>query len=91
MSSTVPTNTRNESIGMSVRADPRTPTMSTSAASAAATPHAAERQPRVMPTAKTIVSASTISTADARNAPANNRKSCTSPPAVGNVCYGAWR
>ena len=59
--------------------------------SAVATPQSAERQPRVIPTASTMVSASTISTAEARKAPANNRKSCTSPPEGCSVRYGRWR
>ena len=73
-SSTVPTTRRSASIGRlrqrraraRRRSRPRRP-------SAAATPHPADRQPRVTPTASTIVSASTISTADARNAATNNR------------------
>src|SRR5215471_11399263 len=44
-----------------------------SATNAAPTPTATERQPRVIPTASTIVRASTISTAEARNAPSTTR------------------
>ena len=47
---------------------------------AAATPHPADRQPRVTPTASTIVSASTISTAHARNAATTKSALCIAPP-----------
>jgi hypothetical protein len=43
---------------------------------AAAIPDAADRHPRVTATAKTIVRASTISTAHAANAAATNRNEC---------------
>src|SRR5204862_2189178 len=46
------------------------PTITASVSAAATTPISVDRQPRVMPTASTIVSASTISTALARNAAA---------------------
>ena len=48
-------------------AGPKAATRATSATIAAITPSNAERQPRVWPTAKTIVRASTISTAHAKN------------------------
>ena len=48
--------------------------------SAAATPHPADRQPRVTATASTIVSASTISTVHARNAATTNRTLCIATP-----------
>ena len=67
------------SIGISDSAGPSTATMTARAASAAATPHPAERQPRVTPTASTIVSASTISTAEARKAAATTSSSCIQP------------
>src|SRR5689334_16204858 len=75
-SRTVPTTSRSESIGRLARAGPRPATMTTNPATAAATPHPADRQPRVTPTARTIVRASTISTADAKNAAATRRTLC---------------
>jgi len=54
-------------IGMRMRAGPSAAVIPTNAAVAAATPISAERQPRVTPTARMRVSASTISTAEARN------------------------
>jgi hypothetical protein len=44
-----------------------------STTAAAATPISGERQPRTTPTPRTMVSASTISTALARNAPRTSR------------------
>ena len=58
--------------------------------SAAAVPMIAERQPRVTPTASTIVSASTISTAQARNDAATRNTSWVmsrSPNARCSICY----
>src|SRR6185369_13977527 len=49
--------------------------IATSATVAAATPISGDRQPRVTPTASTIVRASTISTALARKAPRNRKTS----------------
>ena len=57
-------------------AGPSAATMTASAPSAAATPQPADRQPRVTPTASTIVSASTISTAHARNAASEQQDLC---------------
>jgi hypothetical protein len=54
---------------------PSAPTRAAKASSAAATPISVERQPRVTPTASTIVSASTISTALARKAVRNRKTS----------------
>src|SRR5437588_5689509 len=72
-----PTTSRKASIGIRVRAGPSAATTAASASAAAATPVSAERQPRVTPTASTIVSASTISTAQARNAARNRRANRT--------------
>ena len=60
-------------MGITVRAGPSAATTAARARPAAPAPIRVERQPRVTPTASTIVSASTISTAQARNA-ARNRK-----------------
>src|SRR4051812_5095886 len=60
--------TRSVSIGSLEIDGPSRPTSAASASSAAPTPISAERQPRVTPTARTMVSASTISTALARKA-----------------------
>ena len=68
ISSSVPTTRRSPSIGMRVSAGPSTATTTASATVAATTPISVERQPRVTPTARTIVNASTISTAEARKA-----------------------
>ena len=67
-SSRAPTTTRSPLIGINVKAGPSTPTITVSAAAAAPAPISGDRQPRVVPTASTIVSASTISTAQATNA-----------------------
>src|SRR5947209_8194805 len=75
-SRTVPTTRRSESIGRFARAGPRPATMTANPPTAAATPHPADRQPRVTPTARTMVKASTISTADAKNAAATRRTLC---------------
>jgi hypothetical protein len=53
-------------MGMIVKAGPSAATTTVSARRARTTPVNVERQPRVTPTARTIVSASTISTEDAR-------------------------
>ncbi len=76
ISNSPPTTTRSASIGMVAIAGPSAPTMTARAPSAAATPHAADRQLRVTPTARTIVNASTISTAEARNAAATSSALC---------------
>ena len=55
-------------MGMTVSAGPSAATMTASASTAAPTPVSDERQPRATPDASTMVSASTISTALARNA-----------------------
>ena len=70
----VPTTSRSESMGMWVSAGPNPATMTLRAPTAAATPHPADRQPRVTETARTIVSASTISTLHARNAARSNSR-----------------
>ncbi len=66
-SSSPPTTTRSALIGTAVRAGPSAATITARASVAAATPVSDQRQLRVMPTASTIVSASTASTAQARN------------------------
>src|SRR4051812_39773741 len=60
--------TRSVSIGSLEIDGPSAPTSAASASSAAPTPTSAERHPRVTPTARTMVSASTISTVLARKA-----------------------
>ena len=62
-----PTSTRSTSIGSEVIAGPSAATITASASTAAPTPLIAEDQLRVLPTASTIVSASTASTVQARN------------------------
>ena len=54
-------------IGSEVSADPRVATIAASASVAAPAPPSADDQLRVVPTASTIVSASTASTVQARN------------------------
>src|SRR5207237_10475549 len=66
-------------MGRLASAGPRPTTMTVSAPNAAPTPQPADRQPRVTPTASTIVSASTISTEEARNAAANSKNVCIGP------------
>src|SRR5581483_879819 len=63
-----PTTSRNASIGMTVSAGPSAATIAASTTTAAPTPVSEERQPRATPEASTMVSASTPSTALARNA-----------------------
>src|SRR5262249_18209888 len=58
-----PTTNRSESIGISRSAGPRIATIAASTAVAAPTRTSVDRQPRTTPTASTIVSASTASTA----------------------------
>ena len=60
---------RNTSIGTASSAGPSAATRTASTTSAATAPWSGARQPRVTPSASTIVSASTISTALARAAP----------------------
>ena len=67
ISSRPPTARRSTSIGSDVSAGPSAATITASASAAAATPPSAEDQLRVVPTASTMVSASTASTAQARN------------------------
>ena len=62
-----PTITRSTPIGREVMAGPSAATITASASAAAPAPPIAEDQLRVLPTASTIVSASTASTAQARN------------------------
>ena len=59
--------------GSSPSAGPSAATSAASTSTAAPTPISVERQPRTTPTASTIVSASTISTALARNAPGDDQ------------------
>ena len=80
-----PTTSRNELIGIRVSAGPRMPTIAARTAAAAAAPTSGDRQPRVVPTASTIVTASTISTAQAMNAARNRIVMLKrSPRLVGN-------
>src|SRR5260221_280674 len=62
-----PTTTRMKSSGRTVNVGPRRATTTPSATTAAPTPPIAEDQRRVIPTARTIASASTASTAQATN------------------------
>src|SRR5262249_20783957 len=64
---------RSASIGTRLSAGPSAATIAAKATTAAPTPSSGERQPRTTPSASTIVRASTISTALARNAPRNRR------------------
>ena len=68
-SSSAPTTSRSASIGICCSAGPSAATSTASTTVAAPTPISVERQPRTVPTPSTIVSASTISTAQARKAP----------------------
>jgi hypothetical protein len=61
-----PTRRRRTPIGKAVSAGPRPAITAASTREATAVPESAERQLRVLPTAKTIVNASTASTALAR-------------------------
>ena len=81
-----PTTSRSASIGMTVSAGPRAPTIAASTTVAAATPVSDERQPRATPEARTIVSASTNSTALARKAE-RTRKPAVMPR--GTVAHGS--
>src|SRR5205823_14042933 len=74
-----PTTSRRAEIGTSVSAGPSAATAAASATVAAATPRSEERHPRVIPAARTIVSASTISTALARKAERTRKTALTSP------------
>src|SRR5690349_16619118 len=67
MSSRPPTTTRSVLSGSAVNAGPSAAVIAASTIPAAPPPISAERQPRVIPTASTIVSASTASTAQATN------------------------
>ncbi len=78
--SNVPTTVRSVFSGTTVRAGPRAATITPRASVAAATPQSAERQPRASPAASTIVSASTISTALARNVDATRKMALTRHP-----------
>ncbi len=80
MSSSAPTKIRRLLIGTTASAGPRTATTIDSAPSAAAAPMIADRQPRVTPTAKTMVSASTISTRQATKAAAKRNTSWVIAP-----------
>ena len=77
INSSPPTTTRSTSIGSEVMAGPSTATIAASASIAAPAPLIAEDQLRVLPTASTIVSASTASTVQARN---TDRASPSSAP-----------
>src|SRR5712691_13112427 len=68
MSKSVPTITRKASMGISDKAGPNAAITAARARVAVPAPIRDERQPRVTPTARTNVNASTASTADARNA-----------------------
>src|SRR4051794_8539203 len=74
-SSSPPTTMRSASNGSEAIAGPSATVTSASETSAAATPISVERQPRVVPTASTMVRASTISTALARKAERNKKAS----------------
>jgi hypothetical protein len=67
-----PTNVRRTSIGTSIKARPNTATSAASPISAAAAPSSEDSQLRVLPTARTTVSASTASTAEARKTEATS-------------------
>src|SRR6202000_147059 len=66
-SSSPPTTTRRTPIGIEPTAGPSAAPTTESATPPAPTPYTPERQLRVVPTASTIVSASTASTVQARN------------------------
>ena len=66
INSSVPTTNCSAAMGMAVSAGPSTAQMAARTTSAAPTPTREERHPRVTPAASTMVSASTISTAEAR-------------------------
>src|SRR2546421_5346665 len=78
-SSSAPTTRRRAEIGTSVSAGPSAAVAAARTAVAAPTPSRDERQPRVIPAASTIVSASTISTALARKAERTRKTALTSP------------
>src|SRR2546425_10441646 len=63
-------------MGITPSAGPSTPTSAVSAASPAAAPRRAERHPRTIPPARTIVTASTHSTSDPRNAAVTEGPAC---------------
>src|SRR4029079_13889059 len=65
--SSVPISTWSDSIGIEVSAGPMTAVTAARKTPAAPTPYRVERVPRVLRRASTIVSASTASTAQARN------------------------
>src|SRR5262245_26121173 len=62
-SSSAPTTRRSVSIGIALSAEPSATTTAASVSNPAPTPRSVDRQPRTTPTASTIVSASTASTA----------------------------
>src|SRR2546421_74732 len=78
-SSSAPTTRRRAEIGTSVSAGPSAAVAAARTPVAAPTPRRDERQPRVIPAASTIVSASTISTALARKAERTRKTALTSP------------
>src|SRR6266404_1163212 len=80
---------RRTSIGISVSAGPSAATIAASTTVAAPSPVSDERQSRVMPAASTIVSASTNSTALARNADAMRKPAVTVPEAWRTLPGGA--
>ena len=67
VSSRPPTKSRSTPMGMAVSAGPRAATTTTRTPRPAAVPAQAERQPRTVPIASTMVAASTASTAQAAN------------------------
>ena len=71
--SSAPTTSRNVEIGIALSAGPSAATIPASTIVAAPSPYIVERQPRTVPTASTIVSASTASTALARKVARNRR------------------
>src|SRR5215469_16438623 len=70
--SSAPTTTRRAVIGIASTAGPRIATTTASTASADTVPVPADRQSRAVPAASTMVTASTASTAQARNTAINN-------------------
>ena len=74
---------RSPDSGMWAIVGPKSATSAARSANAAPTPSRAERQPFVVPTATTMVRASTISTALAKNTVANR---ATSPDEESVVC-----
>src|SRR3954464_9541202 len=72
-----PTTSRSVSSGITVSAGPSTATTTASRTTAAATPVRLDRQPRAIPAARTIVRASTISTALARKAERTRKTALT--------------